>query len=253
MRRFALPFLFALLCAAPDSAYAFEVPPLTGPVVDLAGLLSAPTEQRISGALRQLRDAHGGAQIAVLTVPDLGGLAIEQASIQVVDAWKLGGEAKDNGVLLMVARDERRIRIEVGQGLEGDLPDAYAKRIIDEAMTPLFGAGNADQGILVGVFQIAQRAHPQMDVTPLFGADDGNWRTSHRKARGGSALIPILFLLFLLFVGRRAGRGMLGGMLGGLVLGSMLGRGGGGGFRGGGGGFRGGGGGFSGGGASGGW
>ncbi len=236
--------------------WAFDVPRLTGPVVDRAGMLSAAAERQISSALQRLHQQPGGAQIAVLSVPDLGDETIEQASIQVVDAWQLGSEAGDKGILVMVAKAERRIRIEVGQGLEGDLPDAYAKRIIDEAMTPLFRSGNVEQGILVGVYQIAQRVYPDLDVAALFqGGQRSDWRTSHRTRRGGVPLIPLLFLGLLLFAGRRRGGGLLTGML----LGSMVGRGyrgggfggGGGGF--GGGGFGGGGGGFSGGGASGGW
>lgn len=230
---------------------AFDVPRLTGPVVDRAGMLSAAAERQISSALQRLHQQPGSAQIAVLTVPDLGDETIEEASIQVVDAWQLGSKAGDKGILVMVAKAERRIRIEVGQGLEGDLPDAYAKRIIDEAMTPLFRSGNVEQGILVGVYQIAQRVYPDLDVAALFqGGQRSDWRTSHRTRRGGVTLIPMLFLGLLLFAGRRRGGGLLTGML----LGSMVGRGyGGGGFGGGGGGFSGGGGGFSGGGASGGW
>jgi uncharacterized protein len=230
---------------------AFDVPRLTDPVVDRAGMLSAAAERQISSALQKLHQQPGGAQIAVLTVPDLGDETIEQASIQVVDAWQLGSKAGDKGILVMVAKAERRIRIEVGQGLEGDLPDAYAKRIIDEAMMPLFRSGNVEQGILVGVYQIAQRVYPGLDVAALLqGGQRSDWRTSHRTRRGGVPLIPMLFLGLLLFAGRRRGGGLLTGML----LGSMVGRGyGGGGFGGGGGGFSGGGGGFSGGGASGGW
>ena len=219
--------------------WAFDVPRLTGPVVDRAGMLSAAAERQIASALQRLHQQPDGAQIAVLTVPDLGDETIEQASIQVVDAWQLGSEAGDKGILLMVAKAERRIRIEVGQGLEGDLPDAYAKRIIDEAMTPLFRSGSVEEGILVGVYQIAQRVHPDLDVAPLFqGGQRRNWQTSHRTGRGGVALIPLLFLGLLLF----AGRGRRGGLFAGMLLGGMVGRG-----------YGGGGGGFSGGGASGGW
>ena len=236
--------LLALVAGVALPLWAFDVPRLTGPVVDRAGMLSSAAEQQIADALRRLQQQPGGMQIAVLTVPDLGGETIEQASIQVAEAWQLGNEATDKGVLLMVAKAERRIRIEVGQGLEGDLPDAHAKRIIDEAMTPLFRSGNVDQGILVGVYQIAQRVHPDLDVAPLFqGSPQRDWQTAHRSGRGIGALLTILFLLLLLFGGRGMGGGLLGGSRGGY---------GGGGF-GGGGGFSGGGGGFSGGGASGGW
>ncbi len=250
-RHWTLQALTLLLAAVSTPVLAFDVPRLTGPVVDQAGMLSAAVQNQISEALQQLRKQPSGAQIAVLTVPNLDGITIEQASIQVVDEWKLGSEAQDNGVLLMVAKEERKIRIEVGQGLEGNIPDAYAKRIIDEAMTPLFRSGNVEEGILVGVYQIAQRAHPDMDVSALFQNRQGSdWEANHRRSRGGGALIPILFLLLMLFAGRRMGGGLFAGML----LGGMMGRSMGGGFRGGGGGsFRGGGGGFSGGGSSGGW
>jgi len=177
-----------LLVLLAPALWAFDVPRLTGPVVDRAGMLSAAAERQLTGALQRLRQQPGGAQIAVLTVTELGDETIEQASIQVVDAWQLGDEAADNGILLMIAKAERRIRIEVGQGLEGDLPDAYAKRIIDEAMTPLFRSGNVDQGILVGVYQIAERAHPNLDVAPFFQAgSQRGWQTSHRSRRGGGS------------------------------------------------------------------
>ncbi len=99
------------------------VPALRSAVTDQAGILSPATRQQLESALRQIQKI-GGTQLAVLTVPDLAGLTIEQASIRVVDAWKLGSKKDDKGLLLMVARDERKVRIEVGQGLEGVLTDA---------------------------------------------------------------------------------------------------------------------------------
>lgn len=242
LRVVALLLALSFSPALPVSA--FEVPDLTGPVVDNAGLLSPSTERQIAAALTQIRDSKDGAHIAVLTVPDLGGLTIEQASIQVVDKWQLGSKEKDNGVLLMVAKEERKIRIEVGQGLEGDLPDAYASRIIAESMTPLFASGNVDEGILVGVFQIATKANPQLDVRPLFGGNSGDWQSPEGESLGFIAFIPIIVILLLLM----GGRSTRGGLLAVLLLGGLGGRGGGSGRS-----FRGGGGGFSGGGASGGW
>ena len=240
------PLALALAIALPSPLQAFEVPGLTGPVVDKAGLLTAATERQIAEALVKIRASKDGAHIAVLTVPDLEGVTIEQAGIQVVDKWQLGTADRDNGVLLLVARQERQIRIEVGQGLEGDLPDAIAKRIIAESMTPLFASGNFDEGILVGVFQIATRANPQLDVRPLFAAEGGRWQRSQGEGLGLLSLLPILIIVLLFIFG---GRGMRGGLLTGMILGGLMGgRGGGGG-----GGFGGRGGGFSGGGASGGW
>jgi len=255
---FALALL-ASLSALPGGALAgpFAVPRLTGPVVDQGEFLSAPAEQQLAAALVNLKAQGGGVEIAVLTVPDLGGLTIEQASIQVVDQWKLGSATADNGVLLMVARDERTVRIEVGQGLEGALPDAYAKRIVDETMVPLFRSGNAEQAILLGVYQVAQRTNPDLNLDAIFGADSPHWAKRQRSGGGGlGALIPLIFIVLFIVAGRGRRRGGgLGGVGTGVLLGSMLGggRGGRGGFRSGGGSFGGGGGGFSGGGASGGW
>ncbi len=248
--------LFVTLTAANGhAAEEFEVPKLTGAVVDHAGLLLPATRQRLEGALRELQ-GKGGTQLAVLTLPNLSGLTIEQASIRVADAWKLGGEEADNGVLLLLARDERRVRIEVGQGLEGDLPDAFAKRIVDEAMTPLFKSGDFDGGITVGVYQIARVTNPEVDLLPYL---EGSLRARRTTRTRGSPAQSLLFLALGLPImlmrgmgmgrfGRRRGAYYMGAGMLGAGLGSR------GGFGGGGfGGFGGGGGGFSGGGASGGW
>ncbi len=248
-------FLAIGLLAGGVRAAELEVPPLRSAVTDLAGVLSPTTRQQLESALRVLQQA-GGTQLAVLTLPDLGDLTIEQASIRIVDQWKLGSEEADDGVLLLVAMKERKVRIEVGQGLEGVLTDAYAKRIIDEAITPLFRAGDIDGGITVGVYQIARITNPEIDLQPYL---EGQLRTSPTRRKREASPLQLLFGLFLLFfilssrlgflplllMGSMGGHGRHGGMGGGF---------GGGGFGGGlGGGFGGGGGGFSGGGASGGW
>ena len=100
----------------------------------------------------------GGPQIAVLTLPSLEDQTIEERAIQVFDQWKIGKKGKDNGVLLLIAKKERKVRIEVGYGLEGDIPDAYAKRIIEDVMLPLFRRGEFSSGVLLGVQQIAHLA-----------------------------------------------------------------------------------------------
>jgi uncharacterized protein len=253
---FLLATLSALLLAAPAWA-EFAAPRLSGPVVDHAGMLSASTEARLDRALRALK-VQGGTQLVVLTVKSLEGMTIEQASIQVTDDWKLGGKNEDDGVLLMIARDERKIRIEVGQGREGDLTDAYSKRIIDETMTPLFRTGDVDAGVVVGVYQIAQRTNPEVNLTAILEGG-GTQRGSRGQRRQTSPASAFLFLLFGAITvmsrmgrfGYRGGIGRRGAYLWGAgALGASRGFGGGGGL---GGGFGGGGGGFSGGGASGGW
>jgi len=245
-------FTLAGATALPATA-EFSVPPLRSAVNDNASMLSRGAEQRIEGALRALKK-QGGTQLAVLTVENLGGLSIEQASIRVTDEWKLGSEREDSGVLLMIARDERKIRIEVGQGLEGALPDAYAKRIIDEAMTPLFRTGDIAAGITVGVFQIAKRTNPEIDLTAQL---QGTSRMPHSSRRRSSPMSTLMFLLIMIPIALMRSGVFFGGGLhrrhGGYYWGASGYRGGGG-FGGGGfGGFSGGGGGFSGGGASGGW
>ncbi|MFT5694268.1 MAG: hypothetical protein ACI9QQ_000241 [Myxococcota bacterium] len=237
-----------------QAAAEFVVPALSSPVVDTAGLLSPSSKQRLEDAIRALQK-QGATQIAVLTVKSLEGETIEQASIRVTDKWQLGSGKEDNGVLLMLARDERRVRIEVGQGLEGALTDAYSKRIIDEAITPLFREGDIDAGLTMGVYQIAQRTNPKIDLRPYLEGSLRNPNKRRGRRSGGSPFSTLMFLLLgIPMVLMRAG--LFGGgshyrRRGGYYWGGGGGFSGGGGF--GGGGFSGGGGGFSGGGASGGW
>ncbi len=238
----------AWLVACHASAAEFEVPALRSAVTDQAGILSPATRQQLESALQQIQSV-GGTQLAVLTLPDLAGLTIEQASIRVVDAWKLGSKSADKGVLLLVARDERKVRIEVGQGLEGTLTDAYSKRIIDETITPLFRQGDMNGGVIMGVYQIARITNPDVDLRPYL---EGQLR----QRRSGRARSPwqTLFGALLLVAVFSTRRGFLPLMfLGGMGMAGYGARRGLGGFGGGGGGFGGGGGGFSGGGASGGW
>lgn len=229
----------------------FEVPALTGPVVDAARILDGGTKSKIENALRHLL-AQGGSQITVLTVPSLEGLTIEQASIQVTDVWKLGGQKTDNGILFMIAPKDRKVRIEVGQGLEGVLTDVESKRIIEDSIIPLFKAGDFNSGILVGVYQIARKTDPQIDLTSfLEGARGRAARSSGGSSTSIAKLIIFIFLFVLVVIARLFGGG------GGSSLGHRPryggGFGGGGWGRSGGGGWSGGGGGFSGGGSSGGW
>lgn len=233
----------------------FKVPRLTSTVMDHAKLMSPRAAQQLRDTLLRLAQS-GGSQITVITVPTLEGTSIEQAGIQLADAWKLGTEEKDNGVIVLVAKQERKIRIEVGQGNEGVLTDAHSKRIIDEVMVPLFKEGSFSDGILLGVAAIVQHTDPQFNLSKTFP-------TTSRRRRSGGALVFFFNLLLLIIIIAFRG-GWLGAFLLSGVMGYRVGRhrgrfGDGGGFHSGGGGsfggggFSGGGGGFSGGGASGGW
>ena len=151
------PIIFALGFLWLSFGLAFEVPALTGPVVDQAGILSAGEARQIADRLHTIKN-QGGAQIQVLIIQSLQGEAIEQVSIQVFDQWKLGDEKKDNGVLFVVSANDRKIRIEVGQGLEGSIPDVIAKRIISEITRPIFKAGNYFAGVYLTTEAINQAA-----------------------------------------------------------------------------------------------
>lgn len=220
--------------------------------MDEAGVLRPRTVRALERGLRALRDG-GGSQITVLTVPSLEGISIEEAGIRTLDKWKLGNEKTDNGVILLIAPKERKVRIEVGQGLEGDLTDADSKRIISEQITPLFKSGDFDSGVLVGVYKIISKTDPGFDIKQHLEAR-GEPRGQEREPMPRLwVFIGLLILLFLL--GRGGGFGS--GLLLGSILGSGRGYGGGsdwgGGWGGGGGGWSGGGGSGSGGGASGDW
>jgi len=240
-----------------------KFPPLTGRVVDNAQLLSPATEQRLTDELAQL-EATTGRQVVVATLPDLQGYEIEEYGYQLGRAWGVGSKERNDGALLIVAPSERKVRIEVGYGLEGVLTDALSSVIIQTAILPQFRQGNFEQGIVDGTDQLVRQLSLPDDEARANVAQAQQAREA-RRDDGGSA-IPVIFVIFILFwilsgvlggFGRRRRRG--GGMwwLLPLILSSGGGRhrgggwGGGGGF--GGGGFGGGGGSFGGGGSSGSW
>jgi uncharacterized protein len=155
----------AAALAAAAVAVALEVPYLGGRVNDLAGLLSDGVEAELGSRLEAL-ERETGAQVAVLTVPSLEGDPIEDFSMRVVETWKLGGERADNGVLVLIARDERLVRIEVGYGLEGALTDVESGRIISGLMTPRFRAGDFDGGVGAAVDAIGAKVRGEPVALP---------------------------------------------------------------------------------------
>jgi uncharacterized protein len=136
------------------TAGALEVPYLSGRVNDQAAMLDDAFEGQLEERLRLLEE-ETGAQVVVLTISSLEGDPIEDYSIRVVQTWKLGREGIDDGVLVLIARDDRRMRIEVGYGLEGALTDAQAGRIIDGLMTPRFREGDFEGGVGAAVDSIS--------------------------------------------------------------------------------------------------
>ena len=142
--------LLAISFAAAPGVRSAEVPYLTGRVNDEAGILSPATRERIETALAKHEETTTN-QVAVLTVPSLGSDSVEGFAVKVFSTWKLGQKGKDNGVLLVVAPEERRMRIEVGYGLEGLLTDGIAGSILRTSLAPRFKAGDYDRGIEDGV------------------------------------------------------------------------------------------------------
>ena len=138
----------ASLCSF--SAWALDVPLLSGRVVDTAELLSPAARNSISVTLKAHEDKTGN-QLVVLTLPSLDGESIEPYAVRVFETWKLGKKGQDNGALLLIVPKEKKLRIEVGYGLEGPLPDAITSRIIRNVIAPRFKAGQFDQGVADGV------------------------------------------------------------------------------------------------------
>ena len=145
--------LALLVCWAFAAAADVAVPPLSGRVVDQTGTLSGSDIASLTQTLKAL-ETRKGSQVAVLIVPTTAPETIEQYSIRVAEAWKIGRKKIDDGALLVIAKDDRKLRIEVGYGLEGALNDVTAKRIIDEIITPRFRSGDFAGGISAGVDRI---------------------------------------------------------------------------------------------------
>ena len=149
--------LALLLCWACSALALVAVPPLSGQVVDQTGTLSAGDIASLTQTLKDL-ETRKGSQVAVLIVPTTDGEAIEQYSLRVAEAWKIGRKKIDDGALLVIAKNDRRLRIEVGYGLEGALTDATTKRIIDEDITPKFKTGDFAGGVSAGVDRMVKVA-----------------------------------------------------------------------------------------------
>ena len=189
------------------------VPALSSPVTDLTGTLQPDQAAALEAKLRAFEQAKGS-QVAVLIVPTTQPEAIEQYAIRVADAWRLGRKGVDDGAILIVARDDRKLRIEVGRGLEGALPDATANRIIDEVIVPQLRAGDYYGGIVAGVDRMLRviegeplpepkRSRPADQVPGLFN------------------VLPVLFIFAL--VGGSIFRRIFGRVGGALATGGVIG------------------------------
>jgi len=157
--------LLTLMLAFPAAALAADLPFLSGRVVDNAEILQPATRERIGAALKAHEESTGN-QIAVLTIPTIDSDSVEEFATRVFESWKLGRKGEDNGVLVVVVPQDRKMRIEVGYGLEGTLTDVVAARIIRNVMTPRFKSGDYDKGIEEGAAAIVATLEGEADAVP---------------------------------------------------------------------------------------
>ncbi len=176
-----------------------QIPPLTARVTDTTGTLDAAQKQTLETTLAAL-EQRKGAQLAVLMVPSVKPEEIEQYSIRVVDAWKLGRKSVDDGVLLIVAKNDHRVRIEVGRGLEGAIPDAANARIIREYITPKFRAGDFFGGIVDATDALTKLIDGEPLPPPL---------VEERRAPGASNVFNTITTVLFIAIWLRA---MFGGL-----------------------------------------
>jgi len=260
--------LFLLTLLGVSSAFALEIPPTPAQwLVDSAHVLSAADAEALNQKLRGFEQSSG-VQFIIYTFPSLDGEAIDDFSIRAAEKWKIGNKKYDNGIILFVFVQDRKMRLEVAYGLEATITDAYSSRVIREVIAPKLAAGDWPGGLNAGAEAIMSRiSGKEAPVAPVSGSG------TRQAARNVSGIdfrflffIAIIFLFFILPIlrrggGRRGGCGGCGGCWplfffpggGGTTFGGGGFGGGGGWGGGGGGGFSAGGGSFGGGGASGGW
>lgn len=267
MKRLGLFLLLLLAASMPAGAQTF--PPLSGRVVDAANIVPDADEAVLTQKLEALEKASSR-QLVVATVPSLQNYPIEDYGYRLGRAWGIGDKGANNGVILLVAPNERKVRIEVGYGLEPILTDALSSEIIREKITPAFKAGDLPGGINAGADAIIAQLQAPPEQAERAALAAAERQKSRGVQRSSGSFVPLVFWIIVLvfiiipmFRGRRGGRRY--GRRGPVILwGPGLGGGGwgsggggswgsGGGWGGGGGGFSGGGGSFGGGGASGGW
>lgn len=217
MSKLQAPLLaLLLLCLAIGtcvSAHAeVAVPKLTGHVIDQTATLSPTEVSQLEHILREF-EAKKGSQVAVLIVPTTEPEAIEQYSIRVAEEWKLGRQKVDDGVILLIAKNDRALRIEVGYGLEGALTDIASKRIISEIITPHFKQGDFNAGITAGVQQIMRVIDGEPLPAPANKNVNGN--------KDSSSFLPIIILIAFVVGGTL--RAILGKFLGALATGGIVG------------------------------
>jgi uncharacterized protein len=194
------------------AAAQIAIPPLKSPVTDLTGTLDARQRSALEQTILEF-EKRKGAQIAVLMVPTTQPETVEQYAVRAQEAWKIGRKGIDDGVLLVIGKDDRRLHIETGYGLEGALPDAIAKRIIDEDIVPRFRQGDFYGGIRAGVDRIMRVIEGEALPAPRA-------RGAPQASSYVDLIVPGLILLFVVggvlraIFGRFLGSSIVGGIAG---------------------------------------
>ena len=218
--QFFAAFLFSALAIA-----EVAVPPLRARVTDLTGTLTAEQRSALEQTLAEF-ERRKGAQIAVLMVPTTQPETVDQYAVRVEEVWKLGRKGVDDSALLVIAKNDRRLRIEVGYGLEGAIPDAVAKRIIDEEIVPRFRQGDFYGGIRAGVDRIMRLAEGEKLPPPAARAAHDTGAFQHLDwVIPGLIILMIAGSIMHAIFGRFLGSGVVGTIAGGLVwliAGSLL-------------------------------
>jgi uncharacterized protein len=191
-RFYGLFLVLTLLFLGTRPALALEVPPLKGRVNDYAGILAPATARQLEEVLKNFETAES-TQIVLLTVPSLEGASLEDFSLRVVEAWKPGQKKLDNGALLLIAKNDRKLRIEVGYGLEGKLTDLVSGRIIRDIITPRFKEGNFDQGVIDG-------------ISAMMAAVKGEFAAADNKPQQNKGVDPGAIVIFLVVIFSVLGR-----------------------------------------------
>jgi len=204
----------AALFLAGVAAGEVPVPPLKARVTDLTGTLTAPQVQTLEARLRDFEHSKGS-QVAVLILPTTAPETIEQYSVRVADAWKVGRAKVDDGVILVVAKNDRKLRIEVGYGLEGAIPDAIAKRVVSDVIAPYFRTGDFYGGIAAGTDALMKLVEGEPLPAPKWEAEGG--------AQGPDLGSLLVLLLILATVGGTILSRLLGRGVGALGTGALAG------------------------------
>jgi uncharacterized protein len=221
-------FLLAAAAFAADPTDPIPVPKLTGRVVDLTGTLTQPEREALAGKLAAFESSRGS-QVAVLLVPSIGTETIEEFATRVTDAWKLGRAGVDDGVLFVIAKQERKLRIQSGRGVQGTLTDALSKRIIVERVTPRFRTGDFAGGIDAGVESIMKAIEGEALPPPAKKKSSGSPVSVTSSFENflwlAFLVVPVAGMVLRSLLGRFLGAGLTGGVTGlaaAFVFGSVV-------------------------------